>query len=194
MDGLLQAEQAERNDFILEYQTTAEAHLESGNWQEAIKEFEAVLAIAGSLEFAVKGLDQAKSRLKLQEQLQSFLRDPTLLQSDEGLALASTTLKQAYRVKRNTERMMNHIDSLARLISTARIKIPVSISSDGKTEVTIRKHSVLGKITEAVVYLIPGRYTAVGRRTGFRDVRNEFIILSGKTPPVLKIASKESVE
>ena len=193
-DGLLQVEQSQRNDTILDHQKNADAYLSSENWPGAIEEYEAALAIADSLEFALKGLEDARDRLALQERLQQLLSDPTLLQSDEGLAEASTTLRQASRVKPTTDQMLHHIDILARLISTARIEIPVTINSDGKTQVTVRRHAALGNMTNKVVYLIPGRYTVVGQRQGYRDVRKDFVVLAGKTPPTLEIASKERVK
>jgi len=192
-DGLLQVEQSERNDIILDLQKSAETHLTSENWPGAIEEYEAALAIAESLEFALTGLTYAKSRLALQERLQEFLSDPTLLQSNEGLAEAASTLRQASRAKPQTGQLLNHIDILARLISTARIEIPVTINSDGKTEVTVRRHAVLGKVTNAVVYLIPGHYTVVGQRPGYRDVREDLVIMAGKPSPILEIASTERV-
>ena len=192
-DGLLQVEQSERNDIILNHQKNAEAYLASENWQGAIEEYDAALAIADSLEFALKGLDDARSRLALQARLQQFLSDPTLLQSDEGLAEASATLRQASRAKPATDQMLHHIDILARLISTARIEIPVTINSDGKTQVTVRRHAALGKVTNKVVYLIPGRYTVVGQRLGYRDVRKDFVALAGKPSPILEISSTERV-
>ncbi len=192
-DGLLQVEQAERNDSVLAHQKRAEAHLASENWPGAIDEYESALAIADSLEFALTGLALAKSRLELQQRLQEFLSDPTLLQSDEGLASASATLRQASRAEPSTDQLAAHIDILARLISTARIKIPVTINSDGKTEVTVRRHAALGKVTNKVVYLIPGRYTIVGQRLGYRDVREDLVILAGKPSPILEIANTERI-
>jgi len=192
-DGLLQVEQSERNDIILDHQKNAQAHLVSGNWPGAIGEYEAALVIADSLEFALTGLDYAKSRLALQERVQEFLRDPTLLQSNEGLAEASAALRQASRITPKADQLLHHIDILARLISTARIEIPVTINSDGKTEVTVRRHSALGKVTNKVVFLIPGRYTVVGQRLGYRDVREDLVLLAGEPSPILEIASTERV-
>ena len=192
-DGLQQVEQSERNDIILDHQKNAQAHLVSENWPGAIEEYEAALTIAESLEFALTGLTYAKSRLALQERLQEFLRDPTLLQSNEGLAEASSTLRQASRAKPQTGQLLNHVDILARLISTARIEIPVTINSDGKTEVTVRRHAALGKVTNKVVFLIPGRYTVVGQRLGYRDVRKDLVLLAGESSPILEIASTERV-
>jgi serine/threonine protein kinase len=192
-DGLLQVEQSERNDIILDHQKNAQAHLVSGNWPGAIGEYEAALLIADSLEFALTGLDYAKSRLALQARMQEFLRDPTLLQSNEGLAEASAALRQASRITPKADQLLDHIDILARLISTARIEIPVTINSDGKTEVTVRRHTALGKVTNKVVFLIPGRYTVVGQRLGYRDVREDLVLLAGEPSPILEIASTERV-
>ena len=192
-DGFLQVEQSERNDIILGHQKKAAAHIASENWRGAIEEYEAALSIADSLEFAVTGLVYANSRLTLKNKLQEFLSDPTLLQSDVGLAEASTALRQASRARPTTDQLLSHIDILARLISTARIKIPVTIRSDGQTKVTVRRHAVLGKVTNTVVNLIPGRYTLVGQRLGYRDVREDVVVLAGKPSPILEIASTERV-
>ena len=192
-DGLLQVEQSERNDIILGHQKKAAAHIASENWPGAIEEYEAALSIADSLEFAVTGLVYANSRLTLKNKLQEFLSDPTLLQSDVGLAEASTALRQASRARPTTDQLLSHIDIRARLISTARIKIPVTINSDGQTKVTVRRHAVLGKVTNTVVNLIPGRYTVVGQRLGYRDVREDVVVLAGKPSPILEIASTERV-
>jgi len=192
-DGFLQIEQSERNDIILGHQKKAAAHIASENWPGAIEEYEAALLIADSLEFALTGLVYANSRLTLKNKLQELLIDPTVLQSDVGLAEASTALRQASRARPTTDQLLNHIDILARLISTARIKIPVTISSDGKTEVTVRRHAALGKVTNKVVNLIPGRYTVVGQRLGYRDVREDLVVLAGRPPPILEIASTERV-
>ncbi|MBT5700591.1 MAG: hypothetical protein HOI67_04000 [Gammaproteobacteria bacterium] len=192
-DGFLQIEQSERNEIILGHQKKAVEHIASENWPGAIREYEAALSIADSLEFAVNGLVYAKSRLALKQKLQEFLSDPTLLQSDPGLAEASATLRLASRAQPKTDQLLNHIDILARLISTARIEIPVTINSDGKTDVIVRRHAALGEITSKKVYLIPGRYTVVGQRLGYRDVREDVVVLAGKPPPILEIASKERI-
>ena len=64
---------------------------------------------------------------------------------------------------------------------------------DGKTLVTVRKHAELGQINREVVYLIPGRYTVTGVREGYRDVREELVLIAGQPVPALTIASTERV-
>jgi autotransporter translocation and assembly factor TamB len=48
-------------------------------------------------------------------------------------------------------------------------------------------------VTNTVVNLIPGRYTVVGQRLGYRDVREDVVVLAGKPSPILEIASTERV-
>jgi serine/threonine protein kinase len=192
-DGLLQVEQSERNDAIVAHRLKAQGHLAEDDWNEAIVDFKAALAITSTLEFALEGLALAEHRLDLRQRLQDYLRDPTLLQDNDDLKRASQTLRDATKVEPKSEQILSYIDTLAKLISTARIKLPVTISSDGKTHITVRKHAALGKVTEQTVYLIPGRYTIVGERSGFRDVREDLIIIAGRPIPEVTIASTERI-
>jgi hypothetical protein len=41
--------------------------------------------------------------------------------------------------------------------------------------------------------LLPGRYTVVGTRTGFRDVRREITIEPGREPAALVIRCEEQI-
>ena len=41
--------------------------------------------------------------------------------------------------------------------------------------------------------LLPGRYTVVGTRAGFRDVRREVTIMPGHEPPALVIRCEEQI-
>jgi autotransporter translocation and assembly factor TamB len=48
-------------------------------------------------------------------------------------------------------------------------------------------------VTNKVVFLIPGRYTVVGQRLGYRDVREDLVLLAGEPSPILEIASTKRV-
>nr|MCS5572313.1 hypothetical protein [Pseudomonadales bacterium] len=89
--------------------------------------------------------------------------------------------------------LQRQIDSLAKLISTARIQIPVTIRSNGKTSVTVRKRANLGNIDTEMIYLIPGRYTITGERPGYRDVREELVLIAGRPVPDIFVASTERI-
>lgn len=192
-DGLLQVEQAQRNDAIDQHRRAAAAYGEQEMWQDAIAAYQAALDISDSLAFAQQGLSEARARLSLDERIGEFLADPTLLQDDEQLNQASLALRTAYRIDNPSRALAERMDTLAKLVSTARMEIPVQIRSDGKTNVTVRKHAELGMITSETVYLIPGRYTITGARNGFRDVREDLVLIAGRPVPEVIIASTERV-
>lgn len=192
-DGLQQVAQAETNDRINEIRSRAEAHVGDQSWELAIDAYESALAISNSLQFAIEGVAVASSRLELDKQLVRYLSDPPLLHSDEELSNASSALRNAMRIQTPDQDLSRRIDSLAKLISTARIEIPVTIRSDGRTSVTVRKHAHLGNITSQVVFLIPGRYTITGERSGYRDVRRDLVLVAGRPIPEVVIETGERV-
>lgn len=192
-DGLLQIEQAERNDLIQGHRKQAAMHESASDWPAAIKEYEAALAITPNLEFALTGLAEAKRRQEIDQNILRFLRDPTLLQSDDNLDEASRLLRDASRLSGVTGELQQQINTLAQMVSTARIEIPVTITSDGKTDVTVRRHKALGTITSEIVYLIPGRWAIVGIRPGYQDVRRDLVLIAGRPVPEINIASTDRV-
>ena len=192
-DGLAQVSQAQTNDAINEKRVAAEAFTAEENWAEAIANYEAALAISESLAFAKEGLAYATWRADLDERLTRFLSDPPLLQSNAELRAASALLREASGIQPPAVELQRRIDSLAKLISSARIKIPVTISSDGKTSITVRKQAQLGNIDRETIYLIPGRYTITGQRPGYRDVREDLVLIAGQPVPAVFVASTERV-
>lgn len=192
-DGLAQVAQAETNIAINALREEAEALFADGNWQGAIDKYNAVLAISGALEFATMGLAESEWRKKLDEQLNKYLADPPLLQENDGLQSASALLRDAMKVDSTDSDFRRRLDSLAKLISTARIEIPVTIRSDGKTTITVRRHKQLGMVDNQIIYLIPGRYTITGERAGYRDVREDLVLIAGRPTPDINIVSTERV-
>ena len=192
-DALLQVQQAEHQDQINEYRVQALAHEITFDWSAAIAAYKAALAITPTLEFALAGLAAAEQRLGLRQSLETFLADPTRLQSDTGLETARDLLRKASRTSPLSEAMQGNINLLARFVSSARVKMPVTLRSDGNTSITLRKHAELGKLTSRVVYLIPGRYVIVGTRPGYRDVRKDLVLIAGKPVPEISIVSRERV-
>ena len=54
------------------------------------------------------------------------------------------------------------------------------MSSDGLTDITVLRVQRLGLVQRQILTLRPGTYTAVGMRTGFRDVRIQFEVKPGQ--------------
>jgi hypothetical protein len=76
-----------------------------------------------------------------------------------------------------------------------RVKLPtnVQLQSDGFTTVSLYGTGELGTFTAQTVSLTPGTYTAVGVRTGYRDVRQEFVVTIDGQAPVVTVACDEAI-
>ena len=72
--------------------------------------------------------------------------------------------------------------------------VRVTLESDGLTQVAIQRVRALGAFEKQEVELKPGRYTAVGTRAGFRDVRREFTVLPGGGQLVVPVRCAEPIQ
>ncbi|MDX1572357.1 MAG: hypothetical protein R3200_17885 [Xanthomonadales bacterium] len=65
--------------------------------------------------------------------------------------------------------------------------------SDNSCNVVVYKVARLGSFDQRELTLKPGQYTAVGTRDGYRDVRKEFLVPAGKTPPPVVLKCEDPV-
>jgi serine/threonine protein kinase len=192
-DGILQIELAIRMDELDDIRKKADQHIADENWQGAIDEYAAVLAIDETLIFASEGLSMAQSRLTLDQGLQRFLQDPTIMKDDGELTKAKQVVVAASRVANQTPLLSKQINNLSRLISVARIPIPVVITSDQRTDVTVYQVAQFGKMLRQDLNLHPGIYTIVGKRKGYRDVQHTLRLLNGATLGPIHISCTEKI-
>jgi hypothetical protein len=69
----------------------------------------------------------------------------------------------------------------------------VALTSDNSTEVSVTQLGRLGVFRLREVELPPGRYTVIGRRDGFRDVRLELDIAAGQQGAALAVQCTERI-
>ena len=67
------------------------------------------------------------------------------------------------------------------------------MTSDGQTDVAIYHVGRFGRFLSQQLELRPGSYVAVGKRSGYRDVRREFSVLPGQPPVSFDIRCQEPV-
>jgi hypothetical protein len=75
----------------------------------------------------------------------------------------------------------------------ARLEVQVQLKSDGKTAVTVYQVAHYGEIEEAQLALVPGIYTFVGKRPGYRDVYQEIHIKGDINPVVVNVVCNERI-
>ena len=66
------------------------------------------------------------------------------------------------------------------MLQVAATPVRVRLESDNLTRVTVYKVGALGAFEQHELKLRPGKYTVVGSRKGYRDVRRELVVVPGE--------------
>jgi hypothetical protein len=191
--GLTQAEQGQRLDKIALAEARSLAFEKRELWKDAIGQYRAVLATDPNLAFAQTGLERAQARAGLEAKLVHLIENPTLLFSDSVLRDARKLVDEASAQADRGPRLEEQIGKLGRLVTLASTPIPVELRSDQVTEVTLYRVGALGVFASKQVALRPGTYTAIGSRNGYRDVRQTFTVLPGRTLPPIEVRCVETI-
>ena len=181
-DGLAQVAARVRDADIAARRATAPEAESDENWAEAVAAYRAVLQTDSTLVFAREGLARAEQRALLAERMQRYIDEPLKMFDNRAYNEARALLAQARTVTGSGSAHARQTDELAALVEVAREPVVVELRSDGLTKVSIYKIGEIGRFQQQSVGLVPGRYTVVGSRTGYRDVRREFDGHSGKPP------------
>ncbi len=192
-DALAQVADAEKRRTIAAHRAAAEEHERAERWEKALAEYDAALAVDNAVEFARQGRERVVPRVELARNLEVHVSKPERLTS-------AAVRQQAYQQLAEAERISSPGPLLARQISQVRtnlkmVEVPVRVAleSDNATVVVIHRVGPLGAFERREVDLLPGRYTVVGTRMGFRDVRREIDVVPGQAPPPVLIRCEERI-
>jgi hypothetical protein len=192
-EGLAQAAQGVRLDQIALTEARALAFERRELWDQAIALYRSVLATDETLVFAQTGLERAQARAGLDSKLANLIDNPTLLFGDAVLADARELLDAAAAQPEKGPRLTGQLTELGRLVEAASQPLPVRLTSDQLTSVTLYRVGALGAFTAKEVELRPGTYTVIGSRDGFRDVRHTFTVRPGRNLAAINVVCVEPI-
>ncbi len=190
-DALHRLAAARRGDELARHRTAAEAGVAAEAWGEAAGHYRAALRVDPAAGFASAGLARAERQAQLNERIDHYLAEPTRLHSPEPLAEAERLLAAAAGAPATEPKLAAKTARLAALVRAAQTPRPVTLLSDGATEVTLFHVARLGAFTEHRLELRPGRYTALGARPGYRDVRVTFTVGADLAPAPVDVRCQE---
>ena len=183
-----------RQKLWLESQRREAARAESNeDWSAAVTIYTKVLGRVPQAAFARQGMAFAQDRARLHQQLDHYLQDPTRVYSDLPRKNAEDLLESAANPPARETRLADKISRLQALIIEATTPRTVTLSSDGLTTVKIFHVGVLGQFTSQQLELLPGKYTVVGSRPGYRDVRQTLTVKPGPQQQTVDIRCEETV-
>lgn len=163
------------------------------DWESALKSYEELLKIDGSLDFAREGKKRSTTFFKLSKNITYYLNKPELLQSDQHLKTADRLVQEAQKIDLKGRQLPQKVEKLQSLVKMARIPVILTLQSDNKTEVAVYKVGKLGTFETRQLELRPGTYTIVGARDRYKDVRKEVVIRAGQIPPIIVIQCQEKI-
>ncbi|MCB1749881.1 MAG: hypothetical protein KDK06_22105, partial [Gammaproteobacteria bacterium] len=107
-------------------------------------------------------------------------------------AEAAAVLERARASGARGKRLAGQLAALGRAIELAGTPLEVTLRSDAATLVSVQRVGELGRFDERSLSLLPGRYVALGRRDGYRDVRVEFDVSHGREATPVVVRCEES--
>jgi hypothetical protein len=162
-------------------------------WREAADTYAAALAIEPQVGFAAEGRNRSLEMAAIVEQVERYIDDPERLESAAPLANAGRLLEALKGLPDSGPVLDRKLAALARLIAQASTPVAVVLHSDEQTDVTLYKVGRFGRFSQRQLQLLPGRYTAVGARAGYRDVRVEFRVAPGVSAGPIMIRCEERI-
>jgi tetratricopeptide (TPR) repeat protein len=148
-------------------------------WSEALKEYEAALKIDSSLAFAQQGKVRSAGRAQLASSLQALIDEPDRLAAPSVRDEAESLIEKAQSISGSGPVLRSQVARLEILLPEFDKPVRLELVSDNTTQVAIQRVGEFGTFARREIELKPGKYTVVGKREGFRDVRRDITIAPG---------------
>jgi hypothetical protein len=89
--------------------------------------------------------------------------------------------------------LRSQIARLQILLPEFDVPVRLELVSDNATQVQIQRVGTFGTFSKREIELKPGKYTVVGTRPGFRDVRRDVTIAPGRDVQTISVSCVEPI-
>jgi tetratricopeptide (TPR) repeat protein len=192
-DAIAAIDQGERASALEVLVARARAAESEERWDEALAAWREAAGLEPTLEAARDGLARATPRAELQRRIDALNANPERLWDPAGRAEAKSLITTAATIGNPRQRLAASARELERITTASERPVPLRLESDGQTQVVIYRVGQYGTFSTREVKLLPGRYTVVGTRTGYRDVRREVVLPPGAAPSAVVVRCEEPI-
>ena len=169
--GLTKVAQAVRNEKIATLTVEAQ-HFESREeWSYAVQSYQQILNLNSSSSLAKDGIARSQKRASLLTGLDNYLDNEERLYSAQVAKEALELLDEVELMDAPGNKISQRVKKLKEYLVIANQPISITLHSDNQTDVAIFKVGKFGRFENYKLELKPGKYTIVGSRSGYRDVR-----------------------
>jgi tetratricopeptide (TPR) repeat protein len=183
----------EKAQKLIHLKDTAENLAAEERWSEAVRVYDEALAIDPQFGFAETGRKLAWQRFEFDRSIRQILSQPARLQEKAPMKEAEQILAKARNVDDPGPILQKQTIELTELVRKASTPVEITLRSDNETSVIIYRIGMFGKFLEKSVPLLPGSYTVVGFRPGFRDVRLNLKVQAGDNHIIFEIRCEEPI-
>jgi serine/threonine protein kinase/tetratricopeptide (TPR) repeat protein len=162
-------------------------------WGEAMEAYDQALKQDPSLQFAQQGKARSGARAELDNRLQSLIDRPERLGSPAVRQEARELLQTARSQMTSGPVLRSQIARLEILLPDFDKPVRLSLVSDNATQVAISSIGEFGTFARRDIDLKPGKYTVIGTRNGYRDVRRDITVAPGQTTQTVSISCSEPI-
>jgi tetratricopeptide (TPR) repeat protein len=166
---------------------------EREQWREAVALYKSALARDATQGQVQRALTRSLDRVALATQLEDLIARPERLTASAVRSTAELAIGRSQKIVRPAPVLDAQLARLSAVLQTMTIEAQVEISSDNSTRVSIARVGDLGAFTSRELTLPPGRYTVIGTRVGYRDVRQEFAITPGLRTVAVSVQCTERI-
>lgn len=174
--ALAQTDAAQEQIEVMQLLDKAQGQEAEEQWDEAQKIYEKLLRRDSSLVEPAVRLVVVKARSQIAAKYRRYLHDPMLLTRSHEAIQAEQLLGDTASLAAKSVLLAEQHQLLTKHLSAMKTPQEIAFSSDGQTEVIVYKVAELGKFSEKILTMKPGKYVASGNRQGYRDVRIEFVV------------------
>jgi hypothetical protein len=192
-DAIAALDQGQRASALDVLTARARAAEAEERWDEALAAWREAAGLEPTLEAARDGLARATPRAELQRRIDALNAEPERLWDPAGRAEAKSLVATAASTGNPRERLAASARELARIAEAAERPVRLRLQSDGQTQVAIYRVGQYGSFATREVELLPGRYTVVGTRNGYRDVRREVVLPPGTGSAAVVVRCEEPI-
>lgn len=175
--------------------TLKQARISESNeqWQTAIDLYNNALKLEKNLAEAQTGKQRSEKRLAISLRLEQILSRPERLNDKKVHAETSTYYNKISTIENQGPALTKKLTELKNLLRVSATPVKIRLQSDNLTDVIVYKVGKMGLFETKELSLRPGKYIAIGKREGYRDVRIEFLVSENTSKQAIRIAAKEKI-
>lgn len=162
-------------------------------WQTAIDLYSNALKLENNLAEAQSGKLRAQQNLAINQRLEQILSRPERLSDKRVHAETKAYYNKISQLDGQGSILSKQLTELENLLQVSAIPVKIRLQSDNLTDVIVYKVGKMGLFETKELSLRPGKYVAVGKRDGYRDVRIEFLVSPDTSRQAVRIAAKDKI-